>query len=184
MIRHWNQFLVKLWGYDALKRNQSSDDFSLKKKKNLYPSNRLNSWMITVHPAPSAQPLGWRGLNLMRISGFVLMWKKPAATESVAQDERENLPLPPTHRQPHSCGWHFPVQTSNLHDVCWGFKGSSVGPPYIERSKEESHFQPERACVWQGPFRGWPLHFNLFNNQCENVWSDSCFTDVAGMCFA
>lgn len=25
---------------------------------------------------------------------------------------------------------------------------------------------------------------SLFNNQCEKVWSDSCFTDVAGMCFA
>lgn len=48
--------------------------------------------MITAHPAPSARPLGQRGLNLMRMPGLVLMWRKPAATESVARDERENLP--------------------------------------------------------------------------------------------
>lgn len=56
--------------------------------------------MITVHPEPSAQPLGRRGLNLRRMPGFVLMWRKPAATESVTRDERKN-PSPPNTRQLH-----------------------------------------------------------------------------------
>lgn len=42
----------------------------------------------------------------------------------------------------------------------------------------------ETCCSWVcGPRWAWEPHFNLFNIQCENACSDSCFTDMAEMCF-
>lgn len=39
------------------------------------------------------------GVNLMRMRRFVLTWRKPAATESMAQDERDNLLRPYPHSE-------------------------------------------------------------------------------------
>lgn len=125
--------------------------------------------MTTAHPAPSAQPLGRRGLNLRRMPGFVLIWRKPTATESVTRDERENPPHP---RHPPAAYSPSTLSRANLkllRCLLWLQRGLRVVLRTVKDLNKDHISNKNELRLTRTISRLASALQSLFNNQCEKV---------------